>query len=233
MLKQLLEAWRIRSLPRVATIATMPTRIETFARVVARLLPQVDRMFVFLDGFEATPGFLLDDRKITVLRSQEVGELHSTGRFLALRVLEAPSVVLVVDDDIKYPRNYVARMVRRLAAASGKAVIGVHGGIFKPPYESYVTDGTQYHFSSELKEDTRADALGAGTAAFLSEVMDFDVRQWVGYDHSDLQLALEAKRRQVPLICIKRRKKWLRPLAEDRADSLLVEDAKGQQKSGR
>ena len=220
------EARRIRALPRVATIATMPSRLGTFPTVVARLLPQVDTLLVFLDNFDATPEFLLADKKIVVARSQDVGDLHCHGRLLPVKHLARPSVVVVVDDDIEYPRNYVSRLVNRLAAASGRAVVGVHGRVFKPPYQSYIRDVKGYHFGRALLWERVVDELGTGTCAFLSNVLDFDVREWRNPDESDLQLAFEAKKRGLALICVRRRKRWLRPYAEGQADSLWTKTVK-------
>ena len=129
------ETRRIRALRRVATIATMPSRLGTFPTVVARLLPQVDKLFVFLDNFDATPQpFLLAGTPRYHPLAGGRGNLHCNGRFLPLKDLAGPSVVVVVDDDIQYPRNYVSRLINGLAAASGRAVVGVHGRVFKPPY---------------------------------------------------------------------------------------------------
>jgi hypothetical protein len=210
---------RINPLQRVATIATMPSRAETFRMVVERILPQVDQLFVFLDSFDHVPEFLSNNDKIQIARSQDVGDLHAAGRFLVLQSLKSPSVVIVVDDDIEYPRNYVSRLVACLVAHSGAAVVGVHGGQFLPPYQSYITDALRHHFASALKRDMQVDELGCGTCAFLSEALDFDVRAWPYYDANDLQIAMEAKKRGLPLVCIKRRRSWLRPYAEFQTDS--------------
>ena len=219
---RLARQWRIRRAPRVATIATMPTRAQTFALVVKRILPQVDMLFVYLDGFNEAPEVLRGSRKVTIARSQDYGALHASGRFLVLPTLKTPSVVAVVDDDIKYPRNYVSRLARRLAAFDGRAVVGVHGGIFRPPYLSSVTDAERFHFRAALERDTLVDELGAGACAFLSDVLDFDVREWDGYDGGDLRVAMEAKNRGLPLICVARRRKWLRPYEENQPDSLWL-----------
>jgi hypothetical protein len=48
----LLRKWEIASLPRVASIATMPSRINTFQLVMKEILPQVDLCYVFLDNFQ-------------------------------------------------------------------------------------------------------------------------------------------------------------------------------------
>ncbi len=222
-LREKLRRYRqIRAMPRVATIATMPTRLESFEQVVERILPQVDRLHVFLDRFETVPDFLLNNSKIVILRSQEAGDLHASGRFLVLQALDTPSIVVVVDDDIRYPANYVARLVNQLAIRSGDAVVGVHGTQFTPPFLSYVADLHRSPFFFHHSKSKVMDELGCGTCAFLSDVMNFDIRTWLYTDANDIQLALEAKRRRLPLVCIKRRSNWLRPIGEEQPDSIWV-----------
>lgn len=215
------ERRRIAALPRIATIATMPSRAETFQRVVERISPQVDRMFVFLDGFDAVPSNLIGREGVTIARSQECRSgLHAAGRFLVLATIETPSVVVSVDDDIDYPRDYVDRLVAALARTGGRAVVGVHGGRFRPPYRNILTDVERFHFARRLLRRTRVDELGSGTCAFLSEVLSFDVDGWRTGVANDLLLAMEAKARGLPLVCIPRRRGWLTPLDEDQADGI-------------
>ena len=189
---------------------------------VAAILPQVDQLFVFLDGFDEVPALLHDRENITVLRSQDAGDVHAAGRFLMLRSLKRPSVVLVIDDDIHYPEDYVQRLVDALAAVGGKAVVGVHGTVFKPPYRSYITDLERFHFTDLLAKSRVVDELGSGTCAFLSDVLDFDIQAWPRFDANDLLLAIEAKKRGLPLICVARGRQWLRPQGEEQADSIWV-----------
>ncbi len=201
-------------MPRVGTIATMPSRLKTFSQVLPVIAAQVDRMFVFLDGFEAVPDIINQFANITVTRSQEAGDYHVSGRFLFLQELAEPSVIFSFDDDIHYPANYVARLVCMLERFGGKALVGVHGNIFRPPFKDYVGDRKNFHFTKRLWKLTRCDELGNGTIAFCSDQLSFDVKQWKTYLSDDNYLALEAKKRQLPLWCIPRRRKWLRACDE-------------------
>ncbi|MBG1231093.1 hypothetical protein [Aestuariivirga litoralis] len=200
----------------------MPSRLETFRKVLPVFVPQVDRIFVFLDGFDAVPDFLTRIPKVTVIRSQEAGDYHVSGRFLFLQHLAEPSVVVSFDDDIRYPRDYVARLVAALDEAGGPAVVGVHGLNFKPPYTNFVSDRVSFHFCKKLEQTIRVDELGAGTIAFRSDVLDFDMRLWKDFTSDDTLIALEAQLRKLPLWCVARRKGWLKPYQESQADSLWL-----------
>jgi hypothetical protein len=198
----------------------MPSRAETFEKVVDRILPQVDLLYVFLDNFSEIPRFLREEPKIVVNRSQEVGDFHAAGRCLALEALRHPSIVILIDDDILYPKDYVHKLVQALAEFNGEVIVGVHGRIFFPPYESYLQDVVSFHFAGALKHHTIVDELGAGTCAFLSSVITFNVREWERHDANDISHAIEAQKQGVQRVCIKRRKRWLAPYAQDQKGSL-------------
>ena len=197
----------------------MPTRIGTFKRALESVLPQLDSCYVFLDRFSFVPDFLSGEPKIKILRSQEVGDYRASAKFLPLQLIETPSNMILFDDDILYPSDYVARLLNVLAKSSGAAVAGVHGRRFHAPFTNYITGATGFHFARALKANTAVDELGTGTCAFLSTSMDFRIQDWAYTDAVDIQMALEAQKRALPQICIERRSGWLKPFAENQPDS--------------
>ena len=216
----------IRSLPRVATIATMASRQLGFEQVLPVIRAQVDHVFVYLDGYAAPPPFLEGLSDVTVRHAEAVGDLHCSSRFLCLRELPGPTVVVVVDDDIGYPPNYVATMSKVLEHLEGQAVVGVHGRIFSPPHCSYVNDALAQHFSAGLVRACHMHELGAGTCAFVSDRLPVDPREWDRNDMDDLLLAIEAQKRGLPRVAVARPEGWLKPLEQDQPDSLWTRTQK-------
>jgi hypothetical protein len=184
------------------------------------MLPQVNRVFVYLDNFTFVPAFLNDDPKISVFRAEELGNYHASSRFLALSHLKAPCVLFPFDDDILYPPDYAATLVSVLGDMGGRAMVGVHGRIFRPPHQSYVRDAVFLHFSAGSTANAQVHELGAGTCAFVSDQLDFDLRQWPSNDMDDILMAIEAQKRSIQRIAVKRQAKWLQPIAENQPDSL-------------
>ena len=212
----------VSGLPRAATIATMASRVETFQQVLPVIHAQVDHVFVYLDGYDAVPGFLQDFDRISVYRAEEVGDLHCSSRFLCLQHLDTPTVVVSVDDDIIYPPDYVDRLVEALHQAEGLALVGVHGRIFRPPHRSYVHDAAAFQFAQELVKPTHVHELGMGTSAFVSSQFDIDPRQWDRFDMDDIVAAIEAQRRGLPRIAVARPAGWMKVLARRQPDSLWM-----------
>lgn len=215
-----------RRLPRVATIATMPSRLETFSKVFPAVHAQVDHMYVYLDGFEEVPEFLQQADRVSVYRAEQVGDLHASSRYLCVRELGEPSIVISVDDDIIYPPDYVEQLVAALDQVNGRAVVGVHGRVFLPPHRSYARDVWCSAFFSKSAEMRHMHELGAGTCCFRSDVLDIDPRIWKRYNMEDIYLAIEAQRRGLPRLSIPRALNWLRPYAENQPDSLWLKAQK-------
>ena len=61
----------------------MPSRADTAPRAIASILAQVERLWLFLDRFDAIPAYAKDER-IHVLRSAEVGDIRANGEVLPL-----------------------------------------------------------------------------------------------------------------------------------------------------
>jgi hypothetical protein len=224
------EARRVRSLPRIGSIATMPSRAESFADILPRLIPQLDRLFVYLDGFSTAPPALERQSKITFFRTEEYGNLHASSRWLPLRFLDRPSIFVVFDDDILYPPDYVATLVEGLAVRGGRAIVGFHANCFRPPYRSYARDRICMNFKEGLEIDTRVDELGSGTCAFLSEMFSVDPHEFPYVNMDDIVLAIEAKRRSLPRVALRRSAGWLtkhpKPQSGNQWQRVLEDDSR-------
>jgi hypothetical protein len=216
----------IGRLPRIAAIATMPSRQEGLKTVLAAIRAQVEHVFVYLDGYAQVPDFLKGLGGVSVFHAEEVGDMHSASRLLCLRNLTQPTVVALVDDDIHYPPNYVERLVEGLQLLDGGAVVGVHGRIFLPPHQSYVHHAVALHLSEGLPQARYVHEVGAGTCAFISERFPVDPTAWDNFDSSDISLAIEAQKRGLPRIAIARHAGWLRDIGKPQSDSLWARKQK-------
>ncbi|MCC6827537.1 MAG: hypothetical protein IT550_04840 [Novosphingobium sp.] len=213
----------VRELPRIATIATMPSRVQSFAKVMADIHAQVDHTFVYLDGHAAPPAFLDAMDRVTVLHGEALGNLHSSSRFLLLRDLPGPAVVCSIDDDIAYPPDYTDRLVDVLDKLDGRAIIGVHGRVLMPPHGSYARDVSTIHFGMKLDSHCHVHELGCGTCAFVSDRLPLDPRRFPAINMDDIIVAIEAQKRGLPRIAIAREARWLMPYTEWQEDSLWLQ----------
>ena len=200
-------------------MATMPSRADTAPLVLGSILPQVSRLWLFLDRFEFVPAYA-DHEKIKVVRSQDVGDLRSNGQLIGLVLDERPCTFFPVGDDIDYPNDYCDTLQTHLDHLSGRAVVGVHAAVLPPSLGSYGSDTKFLHFRSEQRRMQGVDILGTGTLAFRTSTLRFDVRRWSDLNMVDLLFARTARERIVPLVMIPRRARWITALDENQDDSI-------------
>jgi hypothetical protein len=209
-------------------MATMPSRATTAPLAIESILPQVSRLWLFLDRFETVPDFAEHER-IEVLRSQDLGDLRANGKFVALALDARPCTFLGLDDDVLYPADYCNTLESHLGRWPGAAV-GVHGGLLPPEVTSYAGDLKVLHRRAPRERATEVDLLGTDSVAFRTSTLRFDVRDWPDVNVVDLSFALTARRRSVPLVTIARKAYRMNALDENQSDSIwqgvLVDDTR-------
>ncbi|MBB1059029.1 glycosyltransferase family 2 protein [Marilutibacter spongiae] len=191
-----------------ACLASYPPREEKLREVVAALLPQVDHLYVYLNEYEAAPEFLRHSRITVVIGSEN---LRDNGKFHF--IAQVPEgYCLTVDDDIAYPPDYVQSMIRKLEFYERKVVVGLHGTVYSKPIRSFFRGRTLLHFEEALAQDTVVNQLGTGTVAFHTSLWRPE-RDWFRTTGmADVWLAVEARRRRIPLVAVERAALWLAPL---------------------
>jgi hypothetical protein len=128
-----------------AFACSIPQRARILKMAVESILPQVDTMQVVLNNYSHTPEFL-KHKKVTVLHHDN--SMEDGSRFIGMDVREG--YVLVFDDDILYPSNYVETMIAHLREQTqllGKPVmVTPMGKVMNPrPIKSYYRDIERNH----------------------------------------------------------------------------------------
>jgi len=208
-------------MPRIGGMATMPSRAHTVEAALASILPQVDRLYLYLDKYEGhAPPAIFDDAKIVKIPSWRYPGMGGTGKFIGIELHSEPCLYYSFDDDIFYPPDYVETLTRALCRHHMRAVVGIHATFFQPPHRSYVRDRVMVHFRRQLYFDCHVDELGSGTMAFYTPSFRFEPRRWPFSDMCDLMIAIEAVRQGVPKIAIRRPGEFVRPLEQYQSDSV-------------
>jgi hypothetical protein len=207
------------ALPRVGGMSSIPSRANNLAKVLAAILPQVDRLHLFLHGYTEVP--------MTVRHPKIIPELakanhpyRASGKFFGLLNEHRPCLYFTFDDDIIYSAGHVTRLERALVKRDGKAVVGIHGVRFRPPYARYTQGRKLYHFTRQQFFDHQVDQVGMGTSAFLTSRFSFDPVKWPHGDMDDLMIAIEAEQQGLKRIAIARPRQSLVPIDETQTDSL-------------
>lgn len=210
---------RLATLPRVGGMASIPTRAGDLEQVLAHIVPQVERLHLFLHGYDAIPTAARHSRIVPVLAPLDT-PFRASGKFHGLLQQTGPCLYFCFDDDILYPPDYVARMTAAVCRYGGNAFVGVHGSDYPTAGTSYARDRKTRPFAKRLLLDRVVDELGCGTVAFASELLSIDPRRWPHGDMEDLMLAIDAERNGIGRIAIRRHRRWLVPLEQSQPDSL-------------
>lgn len=206
----------------VAGIASLSTRERLLEQAVASLLPQVDALCVYLNGYEQIPGFLRHPKVLYAVLSRESGYrggeaklwFFDAGAFKAVPAPWTPdTIALTADDDIIYPPDYAARMVAALDRRPG-TVACVHASILTEPFRGWRESRRNVHFGRGLAADARIHVPGTGTMAFRVRDWPYSVHRDHAWSHCcDVAAAVFAQRRGIEIWAVARPDRWLRALA--------------------
>lgn len=196
-------------IPVSASLASIPSRVRQLEQVVASLLPQVDRLRVYLNGYADVPPFLIHPR-ITVARSQDSGDLGDAGKFFWCE--QAQGYELTCDDDTVYPVDFSARLINKVEVYDRTAVMGVHGVTLRTPCHSYYRDRKVIHCASALAADAPVHILGTVACAWHASTLKLTRQDFALPNMADIWLGLACQRQRVPMIAISRPAAWLKLL---------------------
>jgi hypothetical protein len=185
----------VAALPRVGGLASIPSRAGDLGQVLDRIVPQVERLHLFLHGYNAIPPEALHPRIIPVL-APRAHPYRASGKFYGLSQEATPCLYACFDDDILYAFRHL------------------------PPYESYIRDRRPYYFGRRLLLETQVDELGAGTMGFVSSRLPIDPPSWKYGDTDDLSIAIEAERLGLRRLALPRPRRHLRGIRRHQTESL-------------
>lgn len=202
-------------------LASIPSRVESLEKVINSLLGQADEIGVYLNNYEDVPAFLKHPR-IRVARSQKHGDVRDNGKFFFVEKTKA-TFYATVDDDISYPDNYIAELVRYQKLLGGSQAVGVHGSIYPRPVKKLLSNRYLFHFSHPAEALTPVDMLGTGTLLFNRRYWGLRYSEILTPGMADVWLAVAAAKRGFGLWSIPRTENWMHPLEQDEEGNLFQE----------
>ena len=193
-----------------ASLASIPARKELLQQVVAALLPQVDRLNVYLNGYSEVPPFLVDAR-ICVGRGEDLGD---AGKFFWAGAVRGYH--LTCDDDILYPLDYVSRMVEAIEGYSRSAVISYHGSLISKNFHSYRGPGSRkvIHFEAICLEDTSVHLGGTGVMGYHAQTLPVHVSDFRCPNIADVWMGALTQKSRVPIVSPAKPEGWIRGLSD-------------------
>ncbi|MFV0243844.1 MAG: FkbM family methyltransferase [Qingshengfaniella sp.] len=200
-----------------AGMATVAGNETAMRAAVMSLLPQVDGLFVYLNGFTEVPEFLTRFDKIHCHIDPEGTQYGDAGKFWGLEQVKE-AVYLTCDDDMIYPVDFTERMVQELAQTNGRGIVCVHGSVLVQPMDSYYGKNARnvIHFAHELVRRRRIHVPATSACAFHSSTVCMKLTDFAHRNMADIWLTKYAEEHDIPRYCVPRRSAWLVPLNVDR-----------------
>lgn len=185
--------------------------------VVEALLPQVDDICVWLNGYDAVPEELAGRDRVVVRLGEDVGD---RGKFAFLDGFDG--LYLSVDDDITYPAFYVEHCLAGIEKYADGVIVGWHGSLLAPDITDFYEHSKRevFNFGRDLAADTAVDVLGTGAAAFLTSTLPLRTDAFVAPNMADIFFALQARTAGVPLVALAHAPGWATDIVFPRNETI-------------
>jgi glycosyltransferase involved in cell wall biosynthesis len=194
----------------VCGLATIELRKNSVVAAIRSLLPQVDLLLVYQNGYKDTSG-IFDDRKIRVISSLETGiDLGDAGKFFKVSDF-SDCYYFSCDDDLVYPPDYVSRMIEKLNYYQNKVILTCHGNLMDCHPKSYYEDRKiGFHFGKKVDAGDFVHFGGTGVMAFHTGTVNFGFNMFRAANMADIWVGLYAKARNIPIAVCPHEAGWIK-----------------------
>ena len=204
----------------VGGLATIPARVNTLEKVVYSIIPQVDLLYVVLNGHTSVPQWLKSLENVEYVVSNNF-------RGDAMKFIKADMhnvYYFGFDDDLIYPDNYVAKMKRGVDKYNG--LVSLHGRTYPRPVESFTKWIGNYRCLNTVMEDMSVDVVGSGVCAFHTSRLKVKLGDFAQPNMADLYLSKLAHEQGVPMMVLQHPQKYLQYLNTDRHNTIWHTESK-------
>lgn len=208
----------------VIGMASHPPREEGMLRRINELLPQCDRLCLYLNKYpDSILSKLPKSDKLEVILAGEGRKERDRSSFGKLFWAgKHDGFYFTVDDDLVFPRNYVDTMLSRLKEYENRFIVTVHGKMFKMGRnrEISVVDGriecSTLSYKAGCNYNVQVHSPGNGVTAYHAKRigLTYDALKATKGTHHDCEddmvVAIWALRNKVPVVRIRCDNNWIR-----------------------
>ena len=187
----------------IASLCTIPSRKNNLKKTIESILPNVDKLNVFLNGYQQTPDFLLNNDKITVENSNKWGDKGDANKFFWSDKIDNNSYHFVCDDDIIYKKAYFDHMINKLKVYNHKVIVSLCGSrILKSQsqFSSYYRSRHPIHIRRNIDRDLLLNIIGTGAMCYHTKYIKLIPDIFKQRNMADIWLGIHAKKNRIPLI---------------------------------
>ena len=208
---------------KIATFATFPERDQFAQRVAEDILPQVDRLQIYFNGYRAIPDWAKAGTKESVIHGflgQGEDDLGDAGKFFLHD--EEDAYYIVIDDDLYYPPDFVEQLVAGIEKYGRQVAVTFHGRLLNPAlsgrYTSYYRGAGHVLRSCRtlgtVKQDTYIHCPGTNAFAYHTDTIRFHIDDFKHYwpdgrNMADIWTGIKCKAQGVPIVCLAHQQGWI------------------------
>lgn len=184
----------------IAHIASIPSRVESLRQCVQAIYPQVDKVYVMLNGYSEVPSFL---RELPKVQAEVLdNSLGDSAKFL--HVSDDDGWCVVLDDDLVPNRNYVEYLKRGWEKHGG--AVSLHGRTYKYPVGRFRKSYTaNYRCLGSVESDTGVNLIGTGCLFFDNHEIQLDLSVFEHKFMADVLFSRFCYTRGIPMTVLKHR----------------------------
>jgi hypothetical protein len=188
-----------------AQIASVPARASSLQATVNSLLPQVDKIFVALNGYTEIPSFIYNDKIVHIVTDNALGD--------AYKFYDADTrrgYVLTCDDDLVYPEGYVSYMINGIKKHKG--IVTLLGKRYDDrPIKSFRKGYTSISRAlSTVSKDSVVHVGGTGCMAYHTDHFNVTMDEFQKANMADLWVAKAAHEQGVKITVLAHPKHYMK-----------------------
>ena len=186
---------------RYARIASLPERERSLEHAVKSIRPQVDSIFVVLNGYDHVPSFLNEGEYM-------MGDNSNGSAMKFIGVDDLDGYVFILDDDLCVPHSYVKIMTEKIHQYN--AVVTLHGKTYPRPPKGFLQWKEVHRCLGNVPKDAKVDVPGTGILAYHTDIVKVKYSDFPTPNMTDLWMAKICYDQNVPVWVVAHDRHYLR-----------------------
>ena len=183
-----------------AHIASIPSRQESLRQCVQAIYPQVDKVYVMLNGYSEVPSFLRELRNV----QYELLDNSFADSAKFLHTSDDEGFCVVLDDDLVPNRNYVEYMKQGWDKERG--AVSLHGRTYQYPVQRFRRSYTaNYRCLGSVEYNKKVQLIGTGCLFFSNKEIQLDLSVFERPYMADVLFSRFCYTRGIPMTVLKHR----------------------------
>jgi len=180
-------------------IATIPAREQSLRQVLNAIIPQADKVYVSLNGYQVYPDWLRTKHNVEC----EILDNSLTDAAKWRHVNDESGICVILDDDLIVAHNFVNYMISGLEKYGG--AVSLHGKTYdNRPIAHYRRNFTgNYRCLGNVVNDVRVDVMGTGCTAFSNVQVKLDNSVYEYPDMADVLFSRFMVNNNLPMTVLK------------------------------